>query len=260
MPASFGSGQFRSLPKIIIFFCLALAGCHDGLPHHGASLPGAFAPVLLFEGKGTSPRDVAAVEAVLDRRGLAYAIADSDQLNRLDVAQLRSYRLLIVPGGNFIDIGNSVTTTATANIRQAVDEGMNYLGLCAGAFFASDSVFNSVNLTSGVRFRFYSAEARGVRKAAVLVTDAQGRALDQYWEDGPDLSGWGDVVARYPDGTPAVAQGAYGKGFVVLSGIHPEAPEAWRRGIPFRRSVRDDNAFAGELIDAALGSGPPPQG
>ena len=246
---------------IIALSCLALAGCRErldwnGLAFRGGAAPGAFAPVLLFVGEGTSPGDVAAVEAVLHRRGLAYAIATSSQLNGLNVDQLRSYRLLIVPGGNFIDIGAGITTGETATIRQAVGEGLNYLGLCAGAFFASDSGFNSINLTSGVRFKFYGAEAGGVHKAAVRVTDAQGRALDQDWEDGPQLSSGGEVAARYPDGTPAVARGLFGKGLVVLSGIHPEAPESWRRGLTFRTPAKDDNAYAGELIEMALGGGP----
>jgi len=46
--------------------------------------------------------------------------------------------------------------------------------VCAGGFFAGDSGYNGLNLTSGVRFGFYAAEARGVRKAAVAITGAAG--------------------------------------------------------------------------------------
>jgi len=35
-------------------------------------------------------------------------------------SQIGGYRLLIVPGGNFIDIGNILTSSTTANIRNAV--------------------------------------------------------------------------------------------------------------------------------------------
>ena len=50
-------------------------------------------------------------------------------------AQLMAYRLLIFPGGNFIDMGNSLTTDATAHIHNAVQGGLNYLGICAGVDF-----------------------------------------------------------------------------------------------------------------------------
>ena len=66
--------------------------------------------------------------------------------------------------------------------------GLNYLGICAGAILAGENF----DLT-GVRFRFYSAEDRGIRKEVVATTSADGSTLDQYWEDGPQLSGWGAV-------------------------------------------------------------------
>lgn len=167
-------------------------------------------------------------------------------------SRLREYRLLIVPGGNFVNIGNGLTANATVNIRNAVEHGLNYLGICAGAFFAGDSPYHGLNLTSGARFGFYAAEAQGIRKAAVAITGAAGPPLDQYWEDGPQLTGWGAVVARYPDGTPAIVEGTYGGGWVVLTGVHPEAPARWRRGMTFRTPVSVDNAYAGTLIHAAL--------
>lgn len=167
-------------------------------------------------------------------------------------SQIRAHRLLIVPGGNFIDNGNSLTSSTTANIRNAVQNGLNYLGICAGAFFAGNSGYNGLNLTSGVRFGFYAAEGRGIRKAAVAIAGAGAPALDQYWEDGPQFTGWGAVVGKYPDGTPAIVEGTFGSGWVLLTGIHPEAPAGWRRGMTFMTPVSVDNAYAGMLIHAAM--------
>ncbi len=213
---------------------------------------GDLAPILLFNGKGTSSNDVAAVETVLESNHLVYSTANSTRLNRMTEVQLRGHRLLIVPGGNFVDIGNSLTAATSANIRNAVQNGLNYLGICAGGFFAGNSPYNGLNLTSGVQFHFYSAEARGLRKAAVAIAGPGTPTLDQYWEDGPEFTGWGTAIGRYPDGTPAVVQGTFGNGWVILSGVHPEAPADWRRRMTFQTPVDVDHAYAAALIRAAL--------
>jgi glutamine amidotransferase-like uncharacterized protein len=208
-------------------------------------------PVLLFTGTGTSPNDVAAIETIMNSRHLNYATVNSFQLNAMTEPRISRYRLLIVAGGNFVDMGNSLTTRTTVNVGNAVKAGMNYLGICAGGFLAGSfpAPYSSFNLSSGVKFGFYSA---GTRKAAVRITMADGQALDQYWEEGPQFAGWGEVVGKYPDGTPAIVEGSVGQGWVILSGVHPEAPASWRRGIAFNTPASTDTAYAGTLIFAAL--------
>jgi glutamine amidotransferase-like uncharacterized protein len=212
------------------------------------------APILLFSGRGASRNDVAAIEEILNQNYLGYVRVDSDNLNAMNQSQIQAYRLLIVPGGNFVDMGNSLTAGTTANVRNAVKGGLNYLGICAGGFLAGSfpAPYNSFNLSSGVKFGFYSAGKDGTRKAAVRITTAEGSELDQYWEDGPQFTGWGEVVGKYPDGTPAIVEGSVGKGRVILSGVHSEAPESWRRGMTFATPASASTAYAVTLIDAAL--------
>lgn len=216
------------------------------------------AGILLFNGKGTSRGDVAALEAILRSHQWAYDLIDSSRLDAMNVSQLRTHQLLIVPGGNFEEIGKGLAPATAANVRQAVKDGLSYLGICAGAFFAGNSPYNGLNLTNGVAFPFYSAEARGIRKTAVWVQSAGEPPLQHYWEDGPALTGWGDVVAKYPDGTPAIVEGRVGDGWVILTGIHPEAPESWRGGMTFTTPASADNAYAARLIEAALRRRPLP--
>jgi glutamine amidotransferase-like uncharacterized protein len=230
-----------------------LGALSTSLPACGTRTPSHESPlILLFAGSGTSPNDVAAIETVLNANHFSFATATSGQLNGMSASQLHAYRLLIVPGGNFEQIGNGLTASTTANVRNAVGSGLNYLGICAGAFFAGASPYNGLNLTSGVNFSFYAIEAQGIRKAAVDIAVAGSPTLAHYWEDGPQLSGWGAVVAKYPDGTPAIVEGSFGDGWVILSGIHPEAPESWRRGMNFPTPAGVDIAYAGTLIRAAL--------
>ena len=232
-----GRGIGAATAGLLAVVSLALTAC-------APAAPGSPPPILLFNGTGTSANDVAAVETILNDNHLAYSTVNSARLNRMGESQLMAYRLMIVPGGNFLTIGDSLTPGTTANIHSAVQGGLNYLGLCAGAFLAGHGSYNSFNLTSGVRFGFYSAENLGIRKAAVAIDGVDTPPLEQYWEDGPQLAGWGAVVGRYPDGTPAVVEGTSGKGWVILSGVHPEAPATWRRGMTFATPASVDNAYA----------------
>jgi glutamine amidotransferase-like uncharacterized protein len=232
---------------MFLLLSFSLTACDP--PSHGDP-----APILLFAGKGTSAGDVAAVERILDHDHLRYATATSSELNRMRVSQLLAYRLVIVPGGDFVAMSASLTRNTTASIHEAVQRGVNYLGICAGAFLAGDGRgdYNGLDLTSGVRFGFYAAENQGIRKAAVAIARVDAPAVEHYWEDGPELTGWGTVVAKYPDGTPAVVEGVSGNGWVILVGVHPEAPEAWRRGMGFATPASVANAYAGTLVRSAL--------
>ena len=216
----------------------------------GASTP----PVLLFVGMGTSSGSVAAVKTLLGNLNLAYATATSSQLNAMSVSQLTAYKLLFVPGGNAITISKNLTHTATQNIHNAiVNYGLHYVGICAGGFFAGSSgVYNYLSLTSNVWFNYYADEFNGIYKAAVEVRSSNGTKLDQYWENGPQFSGWGQVVGKYPDGTPAIVEGKAGNGWVILCGVHPEATDAWRTGMTFTTPASVDNAYGQTMIAAAL--------
>ena len=207
---------------------------------------------MLFSGIGTSPNDVAEIERILQEQRLGYSKANSAQLDDMAVDRLRTFRLLIVPGGNYINVGNGLKPGTARSVRDAVEHGLNYLGICAGGLVAGDSVHNGFNLTSGVRFDFYSAVNRGIHKAAVPITGNGMPTLDQYWEDGPQFTGWGNVVGKYPDGTPAVVEGKSGDGWVILCGVHPEAPASWRSGMNFKTPVSVNNEYAAMLIHAAL--------
>lgn len=111
--------------------------------------------------------------------------------------------------------------------------------------------YNGLNITDGVRFEFYALEAHGTRKSLVPIVFADGSTSDHYWEDGPQLNGWGDVVATYPNRAPAIVEGRCGAGWVILTGTHPEAPASWLQGMSAATAIQN-HAFTARLIDAAL--------
>jgi glutamine amidotransferase-like uncharacterized protein len=231
-------------------------GMASGMAKEAKAVPlnkAGSAPVLLFNGTGTSASDVAAIETILNTDKLNYSTVNSSQLDSMSKTQLQAYQLLIVPGGNSITIGNNLKASTTANIHDAVTSGgLNYLGVCAGGFFGGSSIYNGLNLTSGVWFDFYKDESKGIHKAAVQIANANSGSLDQYWQDGPQFPGWGDIVGEYPNGSPAIVEGRSGQGWVILVGVHPEAPASWRYGMNFTTSVAADNSYAITLVNAAL--------
>lgn len=214
----------------------------------GSSTPA----ILFFVGTGTSSGDVTAVKTILSNLKLTYATATSSQLNAMSQSEIAKYKLFLMPGGNAVTISKALTKKTTANVHNAVvSNGMHYLGICAGGFFADDSIYNYLHLTDSL-YDFYSIYYKGVTKAAVEITQPDGTQLDQYWQEGPELNGWGDIVGKYPDGSAAIVEGKSGAGWVILSGVHPEAPESWRTGMKFTTSVAIDNAYAATLVTAAL--------
>ena len=90
-------------------------------------MPNAAPSILLFNGRGTSPNDVAALDRILTDGRFSYSTASSQQLDDLNESELAAYRLLIVPGGNFEEIGNGLDASTTARLRSAIGGGLNYL-------------------------------------------------------------------------------------------------------------------------------------
>ncbi len=134
-------------------------------------------PILLFNGTGTSPNDVEAIKNILYSNRMDFVILNTAQLNGLDTNQLGKYKLIFIPGGNFIAIGKNIKTETTHNIRTVVHGGLNYLGICAGGFLALDTRHDSLNIAEGVQFKFYSADDKSKRKAVVAVTNADGTMI-----------------------------------------------------------------------------------
>ena len=119
--------DLRQTAGLLAIMSVAWTACAPAAPGH---VP----PILLFNGKGKSANDVAAVETILHDKHLDYSTVNSARLNAMGESQLMAYRLMIVPGGDFIAMGDSLTAGTTANVHNAVQGGLNYLGICAGAF------------------------------------------------------------------------------------------------------------------------------
>jgi len=231
--------------------------------------PLATSGILLFIGTGTTSGDRAALENVITSNlTFDYDTVNSACLDAMSVANMVAYKLLIIPGGNSITIGNNISSTTTAHIKTAVRTyGLHYLGVCAGAFlvsYAGGTSYNDINLLNGIWFDLFTDSSCGTN-ATKLCTETlslpDGSTIVVYWEDGPQLTTqggtWGTVVAKYPNGQPAIIQGFAGHGWTLLQGVHPEAPRSWGCGTgctcDFGTTTQaEDFAYSATLISAAL--------
>jgi FG-GAP-like repeat len=215
---------------------------------------------------GVSVPDYFALQRELDAMGLRYDTATYDgdantiNLNAMTQAQFNAYAVFIVPGGNTDCIVGYWTQTTKQMIQNGVLHGsVSYLGFCAGAFVAGyrNPALNLTGLpiqNGWDSFNYYSLYYHSQVAASLEISLASGPTLEMFWDDGPQLSGFGDTIATYPDGTPAISETS-SNGFVILSGVHPEATADWMVSdnlSPVGSPFQTDFAFAASLINAAV--------
>lgn len=217
--------------------------------------------VLLFNGAGVSTSDWQSTEQILQDHGWSYQLVNSAQLDGMTLDEIASFGTIVVPGGSGGSIAGGISDATQLRLRQAVrDRGLGYVGFCAGAWVAvgPEASGNSVAgygfaVASGnVLDAYYPGGNTSLTAAMVPVSMADGSTRQLVWWGGPSTPEWsGGVVGRYDNGTPAISETTSGKGFVVISGPHPEAPQGWRATAGTDSDGLDyDIAIA--MIDAAI--------
>ncbi|MEW6056276.1 MAG: BPL-N domain-containing protein [Bdellovibrionota bacterium] len=221
--------------------------------------------VLLFNGIGISTSDWQTTEQIIKSEGLSYRLVNSSQLNAMSLDQMTKFGLMVFPGGYGNQITNGLSSETRIRVRQAVRErGVSFLGICAGAWVTvgpdpgAKSASYGFAIVTGSILKLFLPGGRQPTADMVDVSFADGSKRNLVWWGGPYTPEWtGGVVARYDTGQPAISQTWAGKGFVIVSGPHPEAPQSWRNTAGYD-SDGLDYAVAADLIQAALKRQPLP--
>lgn len=145
----------------------------------------------------------------------------------------------VQPGGNAIKAAKAMSEVRLRYIRNFVRKGGGYVGFCAGAFLADETVDDD-GMVEGLGllsfgtwdYPVYSNEGWGT-----LVWIFANNALRQVFFNGGasfyinHKTKNVKVLATYGrEGLPATVQTTFGKGQVVVTGFHPEATEVWKQG------------------------------
>jgi glutamine amidotransferase-like uncharacterized protein len=169
----------------------------------------------------------------------------------------QNVRVWIQPGGDAIEVATALDSHQKKMIRDFVFKGGSYLGFCAGAFFADTKVDDALTidglaLLPGTTYDLLPGQLAGV--LLPIAWEGKNRAI--YFEQGSGFRlnpiNQVDITATYPDATPAVISFKYGKGLVIVSGVHPEAPLAWKEKVGLRDPDGEDMDLARELLGRAL--------
>jgi glutamine amidotransferase-like uncharacterized protein len=209
--------------------------------------------VLIYGGAGAATSDLTSIIDIISAHGMSYDAVSSGELNEMSIEDLRSYGVLIWPGGKAKTMSDSLAYETRIKIRNAiVADGVSFVGFCAGTFIAGTYDWSptwGLELVN-IDFPYYYLQDQGTDRAMVDVTFPDGSSRSLLWYGGPELANFGRAVAKYPDGTSAIAQDWLGNGFVILSGPHPEAPVGWKSG--YYDSDGSDYEYAWTMIEAAI--------
>lgn len=217
---------------------------------------------LLFVGSGTWGAEVASLENILASHGATYQTVSSAELDTMSLEDLVKFGLLIFPGGEGGTQAASLSADTHARLREAVQvRGVSYVGFCAGAFIAvgpapapGKDVSYGLGIVPGAELPYYYLENQlNPDIAMTMETFADGSQRDLVWYGGPVTPNiQGGVIAKYPNGDPAMTEVWSGQGFVILSAVHPTAPQSVRDAFGLNDSDGLDLDLAWRLLEAAL--------
>ena len=221
-----------------IFFCLLIIQCKN---------PQALennATIALYSGNGSWEESVEALKNMFNWMGQDAMLIDAKFINQ---KSLDNFNLICFPGGNMYQYSHDISSGGKEKIRTFIRDGGGYVGICGGAYFASEKVIWRGNRLPMTSLNLYSGTAQGpVDKIVpypeygmcqVNIEDVVHPIIEgekspmwmlYYW--GPALipadANKVTILARYDAANyPAMLCFQYGEGRVFLIGTHPEIEE-----------------------------------
>lgn len=183
---------------------------------------------LIYRGPGGCEGCAEALGAVAARIGMRVTFVGPQELSHARLAEADVY---IQGGGDDVDkIADAMGAAGQENLRDYVRGGGRYWGVCAGGYLAGRTRDDAgdlpgLRLFNGDSFPYspFAARTETViwmgQPQRMYLQEAPGFALDP----GTDAH----VLARYQGGEIAALLAPFGRGWVAVSGPHPEATQDW---------------------------------
>ena len=265
------------IKRAIILSCLLMLF----LSYESRGITGA--EIAIYVGPGTWEDGIIGFEHFLDWKGVTHERVSADDVNSIVLKDY--YDGICFPGGDAYYYKLAISEAGLQHIRDLVSSGGAYIGICAGAYFASDSVEWEGGLYD-YQLDLFSGKASGAIDAIApwpeyTMTSIRLNAdnpINQFEPSShvtlyyggpvfiPHTGVHPDTVATWGDyfDEAAIINFAYGSGRVLFLGPHLENEEDDDRdGTDFAQEFDDQGSEWGLLwtaIDWVLGrpiSSPP---
>ncbi|MBU7032323.1 MAG: hypothetical protein HXS53_07310 [Theionarchaea archaeon] len=251
------------VPLYTYLLFVLLCGCVQQLPspsgstdREGESQHNNELLIALYAGEGTWEDSVTACEAMFMWMGYPVIHVDArDILAHI----LDETALLCIPGGDMYQYAQDLTPEGMDLIREFIQNGGGYLGICGGAYLAADTIMWKGRHLSMTSLSLFSGTAEGPLSSIAMYPDYGMCTIicEDPWVCNPDpavmlyYGGPGFIIeeasgvnicGRYEQGgLPAILFFAFGRGHVFLIGTHPEIEEdSDRDGVLFGDEFDDD--------------------
>ena len=229
------------------------------------------ADIAIYVDHGCWEESVTAANNMFQWMGYSVASVDADLINN---GGLDNFRILCVPGGDMYRYSQDISSGGKENIRDFMHSGGGYIGICGGAYFASETVRWRGTLLNMTPLGLFPGSAEGPNDVIVPYPDYAMCKINitntthpitqsmpdsmwvlYYWgpelivEEGADVS----ILGAYNSSIhTAMVALEYGEGRVFLIGTHPEIEEdSGRDGVEFGDEL-DDQGSDWELMRQAV--------
>jgi glutamine amidotransferase-like uncharacterized protein len=211
-------------------------------------------------GAGTWEDGIVAFEKFLDWKGLSHNRVTANDINTTEIKN--NYKAIYFSGGDADYYNADINSTGILNIQEFINEGGAYIGMCAGAEFASDSLIwydyridYPLDLFQGISIGPIDDIAVWPNNCMTTVTMNHNNDINQFEPGTEDILYWGgsifspyedtefDTVATFNgfNDELAIINFTYGSGRVLLISPHPEIEEnSTRDGVNVASNL-DDN-------------------
>lgn len=175
----------------------------------------------------------------------------------IDPAFFEKASVWLQPGGYAVESIQSMGPALIQQLKNFIYNGGGFLGFCAGSFLSTpkvgDSGVNGLGIVRGYTSVF---EGLGSYAPAMLKINWGGKIRHIYWEGGPhiipDVTDPNlKILGRYSNGNIAAVETKFGKGIVISTGLHPEAPTWWAPDEGLKDLDGSDQPFVAELVKYA---------
>lgn len=222
-----------------------------------ASVPSKVSKVLVYQGPGGCKSCAEAAARSAEHRSFKVVYVGPSEVTA-DI--FKGAIAWIQPAGDGIKAAEALGAEKMALIKNYVNQGGAYLGFCAGAFLA-DTIVDDFGKVHGIGLLPFSSADYHVNQddnIDMVWTEWLGKKRHIFFNTGATFEIPNSmkrdihVLATYAkDNKPATLSFSLGKGMVVVSGAHPEAPAAWLTKFKVKDLDGSDLDLAQELFDIA---------